>query len=316
MSIDFKKAFEKLQHSVIMSAAEKFDLPAHTLHWIGDFLRERFQRVALPTQLSPWVPVTSGVPQGSVLGPILFCLALNSLRACHNNTSIIKYADDVTFLHSIRKAEDDCLQSEWNNLARWSEANNLPINAKKCRVLDIITRKKMTLEPIECGDGSCLTQVSDMLLLGVTISSSMKWDMHIDNVLNKARKRFFVLVNLRKSGCSPSLNFRTYCSLLRSVLLYAYPVFCNAPLRLMEKLCRFERRCFRVIGSGDFPTLTQVGQAFALKLFREVEVTAQHPLRELFTERVGGRTRSRQCFLPLRSKTKRLSSSFMKFALM
>ena len=127
--------------------------------------------------------------------------------------------------------------TEWCNLVDWSEANELPINTDKCCVMDIITKKKLTLKPVECGDGSSLTQVSNMLLLGVTISSTMKWDLHIDNALNKAQKRFFILVNLRKSGCPPSLIFRAYCTLLRCVLLrvYASPTAHRKALQIREK---------------------------------------------------------------------------------
>ena len=115
--------------------------------------------------------------------------------------------------------------------------------------MDIITKKSLSLMPVMCDSNSYLTHVSDLCLLGVTVSSSMKWDKHVENVLKKAQKRLFVLRNLRKAGCSSDLIFRTYCALLRSVILYAYPCFCNIPKRLEEKLTRFERR-FKVIGDN------------------------------------------------------------------
>ena len=87
----------------------------------------------------------------------------------------------------------------------------------------------MRLKPIKSNDGSLVIQASEILLLGVTLSSNMKWDAHVHNILRKAQKRLFALVNLRKSGCDTTQIFRCYCALLRSVLLYAFPVFCNAP---------------------------------------------------------------------------------------
>ena len=149
--------------------------------------------------------------------------------------SVVKYADDVTFLHSIRDTSEDKLQVEWSNLVQWSTENELPINTAKCRVMDIVTKKSMTLKPIMCDPQCSLLQVSSLRLLGVTLSSDMKWDVHFDSVLEKARKRIFVLSNLRRSLCSPDLMYRTYCALLRSVISYAHPVFCNAPRRLWKK---------------------------------------------------------------------------------
>lgn len=315
MTVDFKKAFEKLSHSTILASIAHFDLPAHSTLWINSFLSDRYQRVFTPAGVSPWTPVISGVPQGSVLGPILFCMALDGLRPCCVNTSIIKYADDVTFLHTIRDASEDRLQAEWSNLVNWSAANNLPINPEKCRVMDVITKKTLSLSPVKCNDQSCLPQVPDLFLLGVTISSNMKWDKHVECVLTKARKRIFVLRNLRKSGCPSHIMFQTYCALIRSLLLYAYPCFCNIPNRLEDKLTRFERRCFRIIGNDNFPSFLSVSRSLCLRLFQKVAMHDDHPLRELFLLRLASRTRSNRTLVPPRRRTKRFSSSFIKFAL-
>ncbi len=314
MTIDFKKAFEKLTHSTILRAAASFDLPPFTISWIASFLSGRYQRVATSHEMSPWVPVTSGVPQGSVLGPILFCLALNSLQPCRENTSIIKYADDVTFLHSIRDSDDDQLQAEWDNLVGWSEVNKLPLNPTKCQVMNIITKKSITLKPIICAERSSLSQASELRLLGVTLSSDMKWDSHFDNCLKRARKRIFVLSNLRRSGCCPVLMYRTYCALMRSVLSYAYPAFCNAPRRLWKKFVQFERRCFRIIGQNDFLSLEEACESSARRLFKEIDANEQHPLRELFCTRPANRTRRTATLFPPQTKTKRLSASFIRFS--
>ena len=226
----------------------------------------------------------------------------------------MKYADDVTFLHSIRDTSEDKLQVEWSNLVQWSTENELPINTAKCRVMDIITNKSMTLKPIMCDPQCSLLQVSSLRLLGVTLSSDMKWDVHFDSVLEKARKRIFVLSNLRRSLCSPDLMYRTYCALLRSVISYAYPVFCNAPRRLWKKMNQFERRCFRIIGSNNFPGLEEVLEASAKRLFKSVIAHEHHPLRELFCHRPMNLTRRKSILLPPRAKTTRFSASFIRYS--
>lgn len=120
LSVDFSKAFDKLLHSRIISACNNFHLPSHIVNWIASFLSSRKQRVSLGEVFSSWSDVTSGIPQGSILGPILFCLAIDNLSHACPNSSIIKYADDVSILHFLRSSSDDHLQSEWDNIVSWS----------------------------------------------------------------------------------------------------------------------------------------------------------------------------------------------------
>ena len=316
MTADFSKAFDRLSHSSIIDAVQRFNLPITTIKWIHNYLNDRYQRVRFNGETSTWTRTTSGVPQGSVLGPILFCIATDSLKACLKNTSVIKYADDVTFLHFVRQVSEDHLQDEWDNLVNWSKNNSLPLNISKCRLMDVITKKDLTLSPIKCSNAENLEQTSSLELLGVTFSSNMKWDAHIQKQLNKARKRIFIIRNLRRSNCPPHLMFQTYTALIRSLLLYAYPSMCNMPIRLTSYINRFERRCFRIIGIGDnaFPTFHSAADNICTKLLRDVEANSDHPLRELFTKSTHSRTRSYSH--PLRrpfAKTKRLSTSFVKF---
>ena len=110
LSTDFSKAFDKLPHHVILDACRRFDLPDSIVGWVSSFLSNRKQRVFINSKVSEWVSIPSGVPQGSVLGPILFCLAVDNLKAVCDNSVIVKYADDVLLLHFVRHASDDQLQ--------------------------------------------------------------------------------------------------------------------------------------------------------------------------------------------------------------
>lgn len=315
MSADFSKAFDKLLHTNIISACLNFGLPEFIVKWVISFLSDRKQRVCLNNLMSSWSTVTSGVPQGSVLGPVLFCLATDSLSPVCPNTYIMKYADDVTFLHFVHDSCDDNLQAEFDNLLKWSSDVHLPLNFNKCCVMDIITKKNMCFSDVSLPDGTSLCNVSSLRLLGVIFSSDMRWNEHFENIVKRASRRLYIMYNLRRSGCPKFLMFRSYTAFIRSLLLFASPVFCNAPAYLFASIVRLERRIFKIIGSNDFPTFVDVSKKMCAKMMCTIKRTDTHPLRVLFKSNHKRFIRSlvgRNLRPPL-AKTVRFSSSFIKF---
>jgi hypothetical protein len=318
LSTDFSKAFDKLPHHVILSACRKFDLPEPVICFVSSFLSHRKQRVCVNNKFSEWVSVSSGVPQGSVLGPFLFCLAVDSLQPVCDNSIIIKYADDISILHFIREPSDDNLQQEWDNIVSWSQASHLPLNLNKCRVLDFVTKRSLSLCPVKTAPSVFLECVDSLPFLGVRFSSSLKWNVHFDFVLKKACKRIFIIRNLRRSGVSPIFLWRSYVSLIRPVLLYAFPCVCNAPMFLVNKLLRVERRIKRIINDDSVctPSLLQSANESAERLFNHISRTPRHPLRNLFNFRPMATPHELRTRKPVQrplAKTKRFSSSFIKF---
>ena len=91
--------------------------------------------------MSRWSDIGSGVPQGSVLGPVLFCLRLDGLSPICSNTMYIKYADDVSVLDFVRQSSEDCLQTELDHIVRWSSSMCLPINFSKFKVMNMSPAK-------------------------------------------------------------------------------------------------------------------------------------------------------------------------------
>ena len=105
---------------------------------------------------------------------------------------MIKYADDILLLYFIRTSSDDKLQLEWNNLVHLSNSLQLPINYSKCQVMDIITKTSLQVSPVVDSASSIVQQVSSMKFLGVIFSSILKWNLHIDVIVKKVSKRFFL----------------------------------------------------------------------------------------------------------------------------
>lgn len=313
LSVDFAKAFDKVLHSGILESASAFRLPKEATGWIKSFLTSRQQRVCVNGISSSWKSVTSGVPQGSVIGPLLFCLFVDDLGVVSRNSSSFKYADDLTILHFIRSADDDRLQHEFDNVIHWSKSRNLPLNESKCRVANITTKKSLVISPIRDPNGIPLPCVSSLSLLGLTITDDMRWNSHIETTIRRCCKRIYVLRNLKRSGCSSSVILHVYNAIIRPILIYAYPSFCNIPTYLQDKLLRFERRIFRIAGSNGDLTVVEAAEMMCKRLFESVVLFQSHPLRKCFTQRMT-KTRASMQLQPIKAKTKRLFSSFIRFA--
>ena len=307
LSIDYAKAFDRLPHTAIIDSIPDLKLPSQAVIWIHSFLTNRTQSVRVANEISEATSVPSGVPQGSVLGPMLFCAVIDKLSAICTNTDTIKYADDVTLLHYVRVPNDDHLEEEWANITTWSARVGLPINMAKCSVLDIVTKKDLLLKPV-----AGVSQMDSTRILGVVISSDLTWRKHIDSVVTKASKRMFVLRNLRRSGCPVHIMHLVYGCLVRSVLLYAFPAFCNLPACLYDKIRRVERRAARIVGQPFNVDLGQSADALCNKLFDKVITSVDHTLRELFLCRQP--TFRNPCVLrPPLTRTKRFKNSFIKY---
>lgn len=190
LAVDFSKAFDKLPHQVIVDACVSFNLSTNIITWICSFLQQRLQRVVCSNRFSNWIPVQSGVPQGSVVGPLLFILTVDDLNPVCENSTIVKYADDMVILHFMRSSQDDHLQNEWDHIQEWSSAVGLPINASKSSVMDIITRSNLITSNIYLHDLTFLCNVSTFKFLGVVFSSDLKWNKHVDYIIKKHRKEF------------------------------------------------------------------------------------------------------------------------------
>lgn len=319
LAVDFSKAFDRLPHSTIIRAAISHHLPIQTVEWISSFLTERRQRVRIDCDVSSWCRITSGVPQGSVLGPLLFCLSLSSLQPVCSNTKMIKYADDVTILHCVRDSSDDSLQLELNNVYEWSSEAGLPINDSKCVVMNMVTKRSLLLSPVKDRFSNPLPIVQDCRILGVIISSNLRWNAHIECAIKKATKRFYIIRNLRRSGCSKEIMTRVYASIIRPALLYGYPCFCNAAEYLLRSLVAVEKRALKIIHDFHSPLppyqdAVSFANACCTKMIEKVKLYEDHPLRAIFEQREPRLRRDSSLRRPL-ARSKRFSRSFIKYCI-
>ncbi|CAI2723786.1 unnamed protein product [Schistosoma spindalis] len=190
--IDFSKAFDKVPHNRLLYKLKNVGIGGNLLTWIEDFLVGRQQRVRVNSKLSSWETVLSGVPQGTVLGPVLFLLYVNDLPRLLSS-SVLLYADDVKIWRTIRCNGDSLeLQNDLKKLSEWSDTWQLPINTSKCVVMHIGHQGSVTYTM----NNTELPAVQTHNDLGVIVSQDLKTTAHCRAT---AAKAFRTLWSIRRA---------------------------------------------------------------------------------------------------------------------
>ena len=151
--------------------------------WIKSFLCNRQMRVVVDGETSSETDVISGVPQGTVLGPLLFLVHINDLPDCVSS-KVRLFADDCLLYREIRSPSDqEKLQTDLKNLETWAQTWGMRFNAKKCYILSVSSKGIQKFYEL---DSCILKEVENNPYLGVTLSKDLKWSTHIDQICKKS----------------------------------------------------------------------------------------------------------------------------------
>lgn len=216
--MDFTKAFDRVPHALLMSKLSKVpDIDDYLLRWIHDFLTNRIQQVVLDAKSSESLPVSSGVPQGSVLGPTLFLLYINDLPDVID-CNISLFADDTLLFQIVNNLDDENrMQNNINKVRAWADHWKMDFNVAKCSIM--VFNGKGTTPKYKLGS-EILEHVEQTKYLGVTIESNLKFSSHIANKINTA-KWHLGLIKRGLHWAPKSAKLLAYKSLCRPHLEYA-----------------------------------------------------------------------------------------------
>ena len=263
--LDFMKAFDTVPYRRLLAKAEGFGIANPLLKWIESFLVGRKQRVCVNGAFSDWADVTSGIPQGSVLGPLLFVMYINDLPELVSSSSVYLFADDTKIFKHVENENDAAfLQKDLQSLVSWSEKWLLKFHPDKCCVVSIGDHDEphdytMSFQGIPHN----LSHVDSSKDLGVIIDSKLGFDQHFQSKINKANSLMYLIrrtfVYLHKE------NFLLlYKALIRPHLEYAHAVWSPYLKKHIQALENVQRRATKLV--PEIKALSYEQRLFQLSL--------------------------------------------------
>ena len=220
-SIDYSKAFDRAPNKRLLTKISGYGIKENVLNWIGDFLRNRKQRVIVNGISSDWRNITSGIPQDSVLGPILFLIFINDMPKVIQ--CLVKlFADDAKLYQIIKRSQNrDDLQGDIGNSKDWSFIWKMLFNIKKCKHLHLgsVTTDSKYFMPSDSGN-VLIEKVEEKKGLGIIIDSKLNFRQHIANKVSIANRNLDVIFRTF-TYLSQEMFLNLYKSIVRPHLEYA-----------------------------------------------------------------------------------------------
>jgi hypothetical protein len=248
--MDFAKAFDKVSHRHLLYKLSYYGIRGDTHRWIEGFLKDRTQRVVLEGKCSKDAPVTSGVPQGTVLGPILFLVYINDLADYLEHSRLRLFADDSIIYKEIH-SDADCqlLQDDLNKTLAWEKDWLMAFHPDKCNVLSI-TQSRNPIRHQYKMHHHTLEQVKSTEYLGVTIQDDLHWNEHVQKSVKKSNQ---MLGMLRRNLWKASIRSKTlaYYTLIRPRLEYGACAWDPHNKNLTHALEMVQRRAARYV-TGNY----------------------------------------------------------------
>ena len=213
--IDLRKAFDTVDHTLLIAKLKNTGFSAPVINWFTSYLSSRTVVTSINNFTSTPKPVTVGVPQGSILGPLLFLIFINDLPQCLKHCKSILYADDTLLYYPARSENElqDKINEDLDSLSQWLNNNLLTLNYEKTKFMIFANKKQSTNVDITIQNKK-VSQETSFKYLGVTLSSDLTWHNHIDNMITKINQRLGVLRRVKEF-----LDLETRCVLYTSLVL-------------------------------------------------------------------------------------------------
>ena len=245
--MDFTKAFDSVPHNRLLLKLKSYGISNTTHKWISNFLKNRVQRVVVGGEHSAWTDVVSGVPQGTVLGPLLFLIYINDLPNNMNST-VRLFADDCVLYREIKHPNDSLLlQQDLDTLSKWEEAWQLCFNPSKCFVMRLShsDSENQIHSEYKLGDQK-LNETDGHHYLGIFINNQLTWNQHIKQITSKANRTLgFIKRNL--CSCPKKTKEAAYKTLVMPLVESSSAAWDPYTQDLQDRIEQIQRRAARFV---------------------------------------------------------------------
>ena len=250
--LDFAKAFDKVDHNVLLDKLVMMGIEGKILKWITSFLRDRTQEVMVNGFLSNPAKVLSGVPQGSVLGPLLFLVMISDIDRDVLHSFLSSFADDTRIGRSIKSVEDALeLQKDLDRIYQWAKDNNMDFNNNKFELIRYgLNQIIKDATSYSAPDGSHIPEKTHVKDLGVTMSNNVTFSEHINKICQKARDMCSWILRTFKAR-TPILMLTLWRSLVQPILDYCSQLWCPISIGQIKQIEEIQKAFTRKIRSGQ-----------------------------------------------------------------
>ena len=274
--LDLSKAFDTLDHDILLKKLFHYGIRGVTLDWFRSYLTNRMQFISYKSESSPNLPITCGVPQGSILGPLLFLLYINDISSITSSSKAILFADDTNliFHDSTATSLEEKTNKEIASIFQWFNANKLSLNTEKTKFIIFRSPHKTSPSINKIAiNGKIIERVKSIKFLGVHIDEFLSWETHIDLKNNQVTKNLAVINRIKHNLHSKTLKI-LYNSLIYPHFTYGVVAWGNTCRKALKRMHLLQKRAVRIVSKSRY-------NAHTGPLFKKFNILTTHDIYRL-----------------------------------